>query len=88
MANLRDTPSGDTGYIGMLEEARENANAATLRAEAERDRYRRVLGELLDAGEPYIAEAFPVENLNGHWLRIYNRWLAAMNDAREAQRHA
>jgi hypothetical protein len=51
------------------------------------DEAREALRALIDAGRPFIGEsrpfiesAFPNEKMNG--LRLYNRWLAAMNDAR------
>jgi hypothetical protein len=46
----------------------------------------RVLRELVDAGEPFITAAFPQEKMTGGGLRRFNRWLAAMNDARSALR--
>lgn len=50
----------------------------------ENERLRSALEELLNAGEPFVGDAFPAERLNGHWLRIFNRWQAAMNDGRGA----
>lgn len=43
------------------------------------------LRELVAAGEPFIDDAFPGEQMTGQGLRLYNRWLAAMNDARTAE---
>jgi hypothetical protein len=42
------------------------------------------LRELVDAGEPFIGDAFPSEEMTGNGLRLFNRWQAAMNDARTA----
>ena len=48
------------------------------------DDLRTALRELVEAGEPYVGDAFPREQLSGDWLLIWNRWMAAMNDARRA----
>lgn len=55
-----------------------------LDARRERDAARTALAALIDAGEPFIESAFPNEEMTGEGLRLYNRWLAAMNDARHA----
>jgi hypothetical protein len=56
--------------------------------EGEIERLHKALRELINAGEPFVGDAFPVEKLDGRWLRIFNRWQAAMNDGRAAERDA
>lgn len=57
-------------------------------ARAEVERLRDALSELVNAGEPFVGDAFPAEQLDGRWLRIFNRWQAAMNDGQAALRDA
>lgn len=50
----------------------------------ERDRYRAALEALREATEPYVEEAGPGEELNGLWVRRFDRLMAARYQAREA----
>jgi hypothetical protein len=69
--------------VRAIADAQSAMHEATQAAmQAEKARLRQALRELVEAGEPFIDNAFPSEQMTGDGLRLYNRWLAAMIDAR------